>query len=47
MLIEDSEAWSAEDVVLRLMVDHAVRAAILTRLWARTPCPAQMWAPSR
>ncbi|EPQ71858.1 hypothetical protein MMEU_3240 [Mycobacterium marinum str. Europe] len=27
------------------MLVHAVRAPILTRLWAKTPCPHQVRAP--
>src|SRR5690348_15228161 len=34
-------------VDLRLALDQAARPAILTRLWARTPCPVQIRAPSR
>jgi len=29
------------------LLDQAARVAILTRLWARTPCPVQIRAPSR
>lgn len=38
---------SAGGVDLRRAVDQPAMAAILIRLWARTPCPAPIRAPSR